>query len=96
MLLKFERRKPSILLSKGKTSSSSIICVSARDAPGPDLVLIAGDCCDIPGSSDPVSNAARRGDESHSDDGLFSPARCSPNIPSDCPELLGAGRCTGS
>ena len=46
---------------------SSSTCVSACDAPG-DPVLIAGDCGGVPGSSDPVSTAARRGDGSHSDD----------------------------
>ena len=66
MLVKFERRKPTILVSKGKISSS--ICVSARDAPGPDPVLMVGDCGGVPGSSDPVSTAARRGDGSHCDD----------------------------
>ena len=63
--MQFERRKPFILVSKGKSSS---ICVSGRDAPG-DPVLIAGDCGGVPGSSDPVSTAARRGDGPHSDDG---------------------------
>ena len=96
MLVKFERRKLFILVSKGKNYSSSIICVSARDAPGPDPVLIAGDFGGVPGSSDPVSTAARRGDGSHSDDGLFSPARCSPVTPSGCTGVSGAGRCTGS
>ena len=93
MLLKFafKRRKLSILVSKEKISSS--ICVSACDAPG-DPVLIAGDCGGVPGSSDLVSTAARRGDESHSDYVLFSPARCSPIIPSGCTEVLGTGRST--
>ena len=76
--MQFERRKPSILV--GKISSS--ICVSTCDASGPDPVLIAGDCGGVAGSFDPVSTAARRGDGSHSDDGLFSPTRCSPIIPS--------------
>ena len=65
MLVKFERRKPSILVSKGRISSS--ICVSARDAPGPDPVLIAGDFGGVLGSSHSVSTAARRGNGSHSD-----------------------------
>ena len=82
MLVKFERRKPSILVSKG-----------ARDAPGSsDPVPIAGDCSGVPGFFDPVSTTARRGDASHSDDGLFSPARCSPIIPSGCTGVSGAGR----
>ena len=56
--MKFERRKPSILVSKG-----------ARDAPGSsDPVPIAGDGSGVSGSSDPVSTAARRGDGSHSQD----------------------------
>ena len=93
MLMKFERRKPSILVSKG-----------ARDAPGSsgpvpiagnrsgvsgssDPVSIVGDCGGVAGSSDPVSTAARRGDGSHSDDWLFSRARCSPIIPSGCTEV---------
>ena len=59
--MQFERKKPSILVSKGKSSS---ICVSARDAPD-DPVLIAGDYGGVPG----LSTAARRGDGSHSDDG---------------------------
>ena len=80
-----------MLASKEKIPSS--ICVSACDAPG-DPVLIAGDCGGVPGSSDPVSTAARRGDGSYSDDVLFSPARCSPIIPSDCTEVLGTGRST--
>ena len=94
--MQFERRKPSILVSKGKTSSSSIICVSARDTLGPDPVLIAGDRGGVPGSSDPVSTTARRGDGSHCDDGLLSPARFSPITSSGCTEVSGAGRRTGS
>ena len=94
--MEFERRKPSILVSKVKISSSSIIFVSARDAPGPDPVLIAGDCGGVPGSSDPVSTAARRGDGSHCDDGLFSPARRSPIISSGYTEVSGAGYRTES
>ena len=54
-------------LNAGNHSS---ICVSARDAPV-DPVLVAGDCGGVPGSSDPVSTAARRGDGSHSDDGGY-------------------------
>ena len=73
--MQFERRKLSILVLKGKSSSS--VCVSARDAPGPDPVPIAGDRCDSSGSSDPVSTAARRGDGSHCDDGC--PPR--PDVP---------------
>ena len=52
-------KKTSILVSKGKMFSSSI-CVSARDTPGLDPVSIAGDRGGVPGSSDPVSTAARR------------------------------------
>ena len=96
VLVQFERRKPSILVSKGKTFSSSIICISARDTPGPDPVLIAGDRGGVPGSSDLVSTAARGGDGSHCDDGLFSSARCSPITSSGCTEVSGAGRRTGS
>ena len=88
--MQFKRRKPSILV--GKISSS--IYVSTRDASGPDPVLIAGDCGGVTSSSDPVSTAARRGDGTHSDDGLFSPTRCSPIIPSGCTEVLGIGRST--
>ena len=56
-LVQFELRNPSLLASNEKISPS-----------GPDPVLIAGDCGGVPGSSDPVSTAARRGDGSHSDD----------------------------
>ena len=94
MLVKFafERKKTlSILVSKGKIYFS--ICVSACDATG-DPVLIAGDCGGDPDSSNPVATAARRGDVSHSDDVLFSPARCSPIMPSGCTEVLGTGRST--
>ena len=58
VLMQFERRKPSILVSKGKISSSSIICVSACGTPGPDPVPIAGDRGDVQGSSDSVSTTA--------------------------------------
>ena len=86
MLVKFERRKPSILVSKG-----------ARGAPrSSDPVPIAGDSSGVPGSSDSVSTAERRGDGLNSDVGLFSPARCSPIISSDYTGVSGAGRCTGS
>ena len=91
--VKLDCRKLSILVSKGKRSST--VCVSARDAPGPDPVPIAGDRRGFPGSSDPVSTAARRGDGSHCDDGLFSLARCSPITSSGCTEVSGAGRRTG-
>ena len=59
-LVQFELRNPSLLASNEKISPS-----------GPDPVLIAGDCGGVPGSSDPVSTAARRGDGSHSDDGSY-------------------------
>ena len=81
VLVQFECRKPSILVSRGKGSSSSV-CVSARDAPGPDLVPIAGDHRGFPGSSDPVSTAARRGDGSHCDCGRLLVQTASVNV--DC------------
>ena len=62
--MQFELKDPSILDSKREISSS--IYVAACEGPG-DPVLIAGDCVGVPGSSDPVSTAARRGDVSHSD-----------------------------
>ena len=65
--MQIELKNPSILASNEKIPPS--ICVSASGALGPDPVLIAGDCVGVPGSSDPVSTAARRGDGSHSDDG---------------------------
>ena len=85
-LVKFEYKKTFILVSKGKSSSSSI-CVSARDTPGSDPVPIASDRGGVPGSSDSVSTAARRGDGSHCDDGLFFLARCSPIPSSGCTEF---------
>ena len=65
MLVQLERKKTSILVSKEESSSSSV-CVSARDTPGPGPVPIAGDRGGVPGSSDPVSTAARRGNETRS------------------------------
>ena len=67
-LVQFERRKPSVLASSQKSSPIELL-VSTHDASGSDLVLIAGGCGGVPGSPDPVSTAARRGDGSHSDDG---------------------------
>ena len=63
--MQFECKKPSVLVSKGKTPSSSVD-VSIRYTPGPsDPVPIAGDRGGVPGSSDPVSTAARRGNGSY-------------------------------
>ena len=66
-LVKLGCRKPSMLVSGGKGSSSSVD-VSNCDTPGPDPVPIAGDRRGSPGSSDPVSTAACHGDGSHCDD----------------------------
>ena len=63
--VQFERKKPSELVSRGKSPSSSVD-VSNRDTPGPsDPVPIAGDRGGVPGSSEPVSTAARHGNGSH-------------------------------
>ena len=67
MLVKFELKKTSILVSRGKSPSSSVD-VSNCNTPGPDPVPIAGDRRGFPGYSDPVSTAARHGDGSHCDD----------------------------
>ena len=92
---KFERRKSTTLVSKREISSFSIFCVSVCDTPDPDPVSIAGDRGGVPGSSDSVSTAARRGDGSHCDDRLFFPARFSPITSSGCTEVSGAGCRTG-
>ena len=84
----FERRNTSLLVANEKFSSS--ICVSACDTLGCDPVLIAGECGGVPGSSDLVTTAVRRGDGSHSDDVLFSPARFSPITLSGCTEISGS------
>ena len=58
-------QEPSILVSRGRISSF-LVDVSTRDTPGSsDSVPIAGDRRGVPGSFDPVSTAARRGNGSH-------------------------------
>ena len=94
-LVEFERRKQTTLVSKRKISSFSVLCVSVCDTPDPDPVPIAGDRGGVPGLSDPVLTATRRGDGSHCDDGLFSPARCSAITSSGCTQVSGFRRRTG-
>ena len=59
-----------MLVSGGK-GPFSFVDVSNCDTPGPDPVPIAGGRRGSPGSSDPISTAARRGDGSHCDDGVL-------------------------
>ena len=56
------------MLVSGEKGPSSSVDVSNYDTPGPDPVPIAGGRRGSPGSSDPVSTAARRGDGSQCDD----------------------------
>ena len=67
------------------------------DTPGLfSPVPIAGDFGGVSSSSDLVTTAACRGDKSHSDAVLYSPARCSPMTLSGCTEICDTGRSTGS
>ena len=69
----------------------------AGDTPGLfSPVPIAGDFDGVSSSSDLVTIAACRGDKSHSDTVLYSPARCSPMTLSGCTETCDTERSTGS
>ena len=88
-----------MLVSGGNKLSSVCgkLASIAGDTPGLcSLVPIAGDFGGVSTSSDLVTTAACRGDKSHSDAVLFSPARCSPITLSGCTEISGAERSKGS
>ena len=57
---------------------SSSICVSTCDTPGPDPVIIVGECGGFPVSSDLVTTAARRG---HGDRTLTTCCSLRPDVP---------------
>ena len=98
-LRKLKIRKPSMLVSGGNKLSSVCgeLASIAGDTPGLfSPVPIAGDFGGVSSSSDLVTTAACRGDKSHSDAVLFSPARCPPITLSGCTEISGTERSTGS
>ena len=98
-LRKLKLRKTSMLVSGGNKLSSVCgeLASIAGDTPGLcNPVPIAGDFGGVSSSSDLVTTAAYRGDKSHSDAVLYSPARCSPMTLSGCTEICDTERSTGS
>ena len=98
-LRKLKIRKPSMLVSGGNKLSSVCgeLASIAGDTPGLfSPVPIAGDFGGVSSSFDLVTTAGCRGDKSHPDAVLYSPARCSPMTLSGCTEICDTERSTGS
>ena len=98
-LRKLKLRKSYMLVSGGNKLSSVCdeLASIAGDTPGLfSLVPIAGDFGGVSSSFDLVTTAACRGNKSHSDAVLYSPARYSPMTLSGCTKTCDTERSTDS